>query len=137
MGRWNVGLPFLIWYSAQLRQQSYQLYTTATLHSQGSSSLLISIRGWVEPRATEGGQKEWMTWKFPWPYQESNLELPILWCTASTNCTIQPSNKHMQAWVISIGTVTKEMTHLNILSYRNKKWVPGLLLVPFFLFLTA
>jgi len=42
---WNVGLPSLLWCSAQLRRSSCQLYTLAALYSKGISSVLISIGG--------------------------------------------------------------------------------------------
>jgi hypothetical protein len=57
-GVWNVGLPPLLWHSVQPGRQSRQLYATAALYSLGNSLLLISVVGWVYPRATGCGQKE-------------------------------------------------------------------------------
>jgi len=45
------------------------------------------LRGWVDPKVTECGQMEPVTWKFQGSYQESHPETPTLWCSASTNCT--------------------------------------------------
>ena len=41
------------------------LYMPATLYPQGSSLVLLSVTGWVDARATEWGQAEQVTWKFP------------------------------------------------------------------------
>jgi len=59
---WNVGLPSLIWHSAQ---QSRQLYSPAAFNPQGSYLVLISVRVWVDRRVAEWGRKEQVTWKFP------------------------------------------------------------------------
>ena len=37
----------------------------STLRFASSSFVLISVTGWQHPRATEWGQKERVTWKFP------------------------------------------------------------------------
>ena len=54
-GRWKVGLPSLLWYSAQLGQQCCQVKVPDALYHQGNSLVSISVRGWVDPRATECG----------------------------------------------------------------------------------
>jgi hypothetical protein len=36
----------------------------AALYLQGNSWVLISVRGWVDPKATECGQRYWVTWKY-------------------------------------------------------------------------
>ena len=58
-GEWNIGPPFILWHSAQLRRQFCQLYP------HWNSLVLISVKGWLYPRATECRQKDWVTWKFP------------------------------------------------------------------------
>lgn len=60
------------------RTQSCQFYVPTAPHSQGNSSLLFSVRDWVDPRTTECGQKESATWKL-------NPEPPVLWRSSSTN----------------------------------------------------
>lgn len=58
-GMWNVGLPSLLWHSAQPGRQGHQLYATAALYPQRDFFLLISVAGWVVyPRDTGCGQKE-------------------------------------------------------------------------------
>ena len=64
-GGWTVGLPSLLWHSSQPGWQSCQLYAMAVLYPQRTSLVFISVRGWVEPRAAECGQKDRVTWKFP------------------------------------------------------------------------
>ena len=64
-GGWNVGLPSLLRHSVQRGRQSCQLYTPAALYPQENSSVLISVRGWMDPRATDCGQKEQVARKFP------------------------------------------------------------------------
>jgi len=41
------------------------------------------VRGWVNPRATECGQK---TWKFQGPYRKPESKPPVWWHSTSTNC---------------------------------------------------
>jgi len=48
-------LPSLLWHSAQVGLQSCQLQAPAALTTQGSSLVLISVRGWVDLRPTECG----------------------------------------------------------------------------------
>jgi hypothetical protein len=60
------------------RIQRCQLYAPAALHSQGNFSVLFSLRGCVDLRATACRQKESATWKL-------NPEPPVLWCSSSTN----------------------------------------------------
>jgi hypothetical protein len=55
---WNVVLPLVLWHSAQLGR-------LAALYSQGNSLVLISVRGWVDPRGRWMRTKEYVTWKFP------------------------------------------------------------------------
>jgi hypothetical protein len=53
---WNVGLPPLLWYWAQLGGQSCQLYAPCRTLPQEIFLVVISVTGWV---------KEEVTWKFP------------------------------------------------------------------------
>jgi hypothetical protein len=55
---WNVGLPSLIWHSAQLGQQSCQLHALSSLYPQGNSLALFSVRGWNDRRGNGHGQKK-------------------------------------------------------------------------------
>jgi len=57
-GGWNAGFPSLLWHLAQLGLQSFQLYEPAAIYPQINSPVLSSVRDWVDPRATECGQKE-------------------------------------------------------------------------------
>jgi hypothetical protein len=60
---WNLALRSLLWHSAQLGRQSCQLYTSAALYLQGNSLVLISVRSWVDHKASECEQKDYVTWK--------------------------------------------------------------------------
>jgi len=53
----------LLSHAAQLGQHSCQLYMPAVLYPQGNSFVPISVRGCVDPRATECEQKEQVTSK--------------------------------------------------------------------------
>jgi hypothetical protein len=64
-GQGKFGLPSKIWHSAQFGGQGCQLYAPAALYQQGNSLGLTSLRAWVDPRVTDCGQKEYVTWKFP------------------------------------------------------------------------
>jgi len=60
-GGWNVSL---LWFSAQLRPQGYQLYAPAQLYSQRESLVLSSVELWVGRSVTECVKTEWVTWTF-------------------------------------------------------------------------
>jgi hypothetical protein len=57
LGGLNVGLPSLLWHSAQLGRQNCQLFEPAALYPQGNSLVLYAVRCWVDSREgmrTEG-----------------------------------------------------------------------------------
>jgi hypothetical protein len=47
-----LGIPFLLWHSAQLRWLSCQSYAPAAFYCQGNSLVLNSVGSWVDPRGS-------------------------------------------------------------------------------------
>jgi hypothetical protein len=83
-GRRNVVLPSSLWNSAQMGQQSCDLYAQGALCPQGNSLVLISVRGWAYPRSNERREKEQGASKFPRILMGGNPKPPVL-CRSATN----------------------------------------------------
>ena len=76
----NIWSSALRWPSAQLGQQSCELYAPAALYPKGNSLVLISIKGWMDPSEHSG----YVSGNFPGLYRESKTEPPVWWRSAST-----------------------------------------------------
>jgi hypothetical protein len=85
VGLWDVAAPTFSRQSAHRWRWGCQLYAPAALDPPGKFLVLISVRSWVDPRATVrleglGKMKNTMT------HRESNQRPSGLWPSASTNC---------------------------------------------------
>ena len=77
-------------HSAQLGQQSCQLYAPASIYPKEIPLFLLLFEVEWNPRLLNADRKNSSLENFQGPYRESNPEPPVFWQSVSTNCTTRP-----------------------------------------------